>query len=266
MPAEEPEVVFTPSGRRGRFPVGTPLLQAARSLGVDIDSVCGGRALCGRCQILLSEGRICQTRVTSRADHLSGESDDEREFVAQGGTLAAGRRLACSTMIQGDVVIDVPADSQVHRQVVRVVAEVLDIELDASVRLYYVEVQEPDMHDPAGDLRRLTEALEFEWGLGAVTEIDFHALRSLQKEHYVRATGASQSQCYVTNVSWVFGPRWSMRFTALRSTLAQPLSQPTCVACEPGEVLASSGVMNPQIRFGEDLMSRVSYVMMHLWV
>ena len=111
VPAEA-LVVFTPSGRRGRFPVGMPLLQAARSLGVDIDSVCGGRALCGRCQILLSEGEFAKHGVTSRADHLSGESDDEREFVAQGGTLADGRRLACSTLIQGDVVIDVPADSQ----------------------------------------------------------------------------------------------------------------------------------------------------------
>ena len=49
-------VVFMPSGRRGRFPHGTPLLQAARSLGVDIDSVCGGRGICGRCQVEVSEG------------------------------------------------------------------------------------------------------------------------------------------------------------------------------------------------------------------
>ena len=162
------------------------------------------------------KGEFAKHGVTSRADHLSGESDDEREFVAQGGTLADGRRLACSTMIQGDVVIDVPADSQVHRQVVRKRAEVLDIELDASVRLYYVEVQEPDMHDPAGDLRRLTEALEFEWGLGAVTEIIFmHYGRC--KRHYVRATGASQSQCFVTNALSAFGRKWSTRFTALRS-------------------------------------------------
>src|ERR1700679_1475829 len=56
MAVRDPLVVFTPSGKRGNFPVGTPLLQAARSLGVDIDSVCGGRGLCGRCQVLVAEG------------------------------------------------------------------------------------------------------------------------------------------------------------------------------------------------------------------
>src|SRR5579885_1273172 len=65
-------VVFMPSGRRGRFPIGTPLLQAARSLGVDIDSVCGGRGICGRCQVELAEGEFAKLGVTSAADHLSG--------------------------------------------------------------------------------------------------------------------------------------------------------------------------------------------------
>ena len=92
--------------------------------------------------------RICETRVTSRADHLSGESDDEREFVAQGGTLADGKALSVSTLIQGDVVIDVPADSQVHRQVVQKRAK-SSTSISTHRRLYYVEVQEPDMHDPA---------------------------------------------------------------------------------------------------------------------
>ncbi len=73
---DRPLVVFTPSGRRGRFPRGTPLLQAARELGVDIDSVCGGRALCGRCQITLSEGEFAKHGISSRADaHLAAGPD-----------------------------------------------------------------------------------------------------------------------------------------------------------------------------------------------
>ena len=64
-------VVFTPSGKRGRFPIGTPLLQAARTLGVDVDSVCGGRALCGRCQVLVMEGDFAKHGVNSRADNLT---------------------------------------------------------------------------------------------------------------------------------------------------------------------------------------------------
>jgi len=161
-------VVFTPSGRRGRVPIGTPLLQAARSLGVDIDSVCGGRGLCGRCQVLLAEGNFAKHGVTSRASNLSPFGAVEQEYCRH-QTMAPGRRLSCSALVLGDLVIDVPSDSQVHRQVVRKAAEAHDIELDPVVRLHYVEVQQPDMHDPSGDLRRLEDALDFEWRLTGLT-------------------------------------------------------------------------------------------------
>ncbi len=171
-------VVFTPSGRRARVPIGTPLLQVARSLGVDIDSVCGGRGLCGRCQVLLAEGDFAKHGLTSRAQNLSPFSAVEQEFHRH-QPLAPGRRLSCSTQVLGDVVIDVPSDSQVHRQVVRKAAEAHDIELDPVVRLHYVEVQPPDMHDPSGDLRRLEDALDFEWRLTGLA-CDVRVLQQLQ--------------------------------------------------------------------------------------
>ena len=100
-------VVFMPSGRRGRFPLGTPLLQAARSLGVDIDSVCGGRGICGRCQIEIAEGEFPKLGLTSAADHLSGFGAIEKRY-AERRSLKPGRRLSCSTLLYGDAVIDVP--------------------------------------------------------------------------------------------------------------------------------------------------------------
>src|SRR5438445_5864047 len=106
-------VVFMPSGRRGRFPVGTPLLQAARSLGVDIDSVCGGRGICGRCQVELSEGEFAKLGVTSKGEHLSSFGAIEKRYAERRG-LRPGRRLSCSTLLYGDSVIDVPSESQVH--------------------------------------------------------------------------------------------------------------------------------------------------------
>ena len=157
-------VVFTPSGRRGRFPLGSSLLQAGRSLGVDIDSVCGGRGICGRCQVLVAEGEFAKHGVVSDAANLSPVSAVEEAYCAT-QPLAEGRRLSCCAQVQGDVVIDVPSSSQVHKQVVRKEAEAHDIHLDPLIRLYFVEVQEPDMHDPSGDLRRLEDALEFEWAL-----------------------------------------------------------------------------------------------------
>ncbi len=73
-------VVFSPSGKRGRFPRATPVLDAARSLGVDIDSVCGGRAMCGRCQVVVAEGEFAKHNVVSKASNLSPAGEAEQRF------------------------------------------------------------------------------------------------------------------------------------------------------------------------------------------
>lgn len=260
MSNKDPLVVFTPSGRRGRFPIGTPVLQAARSLGVDIDSVCGGRGICGRCQVLVSEGEFPKHGLTSKVEHLSPVGKVEQEYcVTQ--PLADGRRLSCSAQVLGDVVIDVPSSSQVHKQVVRKEAEAHDVELDPLIRLHYVEVQQPDMHDPSGDLRRLEDALEFEWRL---TELacDVIVVQQLQKALRAgdwKVTVAVHAGKQIVAV-WpgfkekVFGLAVDIGSTTIAAHLCNLAS---------GEVVASAGLMNPQIRFGEDLMSRVSYVMMN---
>ncbi|MBI3899270.1 MAG: DUF4445 domain-containing protein [Gammaproteobacteria bacterium] len=260
MSEKDPLVVFTPSGRRGRFPVGTPLLQAARSLGVDIDSVCGGRGICGRCQVLLSAGEFAKHGVTSRAENLTPFSDVERDYCTR-QPLADGRRLSCSTQVLGDCVIDVPPDSQVHRQVVRKAAEAHDIEMDPVVRLHYIEVQQPDMHDPSGDLRRLEDALEFEWRLTNLA-CDIRVLQQLQlalRKGNWNVTVAVHGGSQIIAVWPGFHEKaYGIAIDVGSTTIAAHLCDLTS-----GEVVAAAGVMNPQIRFGEDLMSRVSYVMMN---
>ena len=151
--AKEALVVFTPSGRRGRFPVGTPVLQAARSLGVDIDSVCGGRGICGRCQVVVAEGEFAKHGVTSRASNLTPFGAVEEDYCKT-QPMEAGRRLSCSTQVLGDVVIDVPSGSQVHRQVVRKAAEAHDIELDPVIRLQIGAVVPAARNDFAVALHR----------------------------------------------------------------------------------------------------------------
>jgi uncharacterized 2Fe-2S/4Fe-4S cluster protein (DUF4445 family) len=253
-------VVFTPSGKRGRFPRGTLLLQAARTLGVDVDSVCGGRALCGRCQVLVMEGDFPKHGLSSRAANLSVVSAAEQSFSRR-RPLAAGRRLSCSTTIQGDLVVDVPPDSQVHRQVVRKAVDARPITLDPVVHLHYVEVREPDMHDPSGDLQRLLEALHREWEFGAL-RCDLAVLQGLQaalRKGEWKVTVAVHAGSQIIGVWPGFHERvYGLAVDVGSTTIAAHLCN-----LESGEVVASSGAMNPQIRFGEDLMSRVSYSMMH---
>ena len=258
-------VVFTPSGKRGRFPLGTPLLSAARNLGVDIDSVCGGRAICGRCQITVAEGEFAKHGIASKAENLSEFSKVEQRYDDKRG-LKSGRRLSCQTLLQGDIVIDVPAESQVHKQVVRKRPELRNIELDPVTRLHYIEVDEPDMHHPSGDLERIYKALAEQWELDEVYT-DLRTLQELQwalREGDWKVTvaiyyGHIRSRNRIIAVWPGFHDKiYGVAFDIGSTTIAGHLCD-----LATGEVVASAGLMNPQIRYGEDLMSRVSYVMMN---
>ncbi|MBE1295235.1 MAG: DUF4445 domain-containing protein [Rhodobacteraceae bacterium] len=264
--ADDPLVVFTPSGKRGRFPVGTPVLTAARQLGVDLDSVCGGRGICSKCQITPSYGEFSKFGVTVEEDALSPWNKVEQRYKDKRGLLD-GRRLGCQAQIEGDVVIDVPPESQVHRQVVRKRAEARDIVMNPSTRLFYVEVEEPDMHKPSGDLERLVEALRVQWEIENA-QCDLHILQAMQP---ILRKGNWKVTVAVHLGDETTPPRimhiWPGLYEGSLYGLAVDLGSTTIAAhlCElkTGEVVASSGIMNPQIRFGEDLMSRVSYAMMN---
>ena len=256
----DPLVVFSPSGRRGRFPRGTNVLAAARSLGVDLDSVCGGRAICGRCQVQVVDGELAKHGIVSRAGSVSAAGPSEERLKSRIG-IAAGRRLGCQAQVLADVAIDVPADSQVHHQVVRKPHEAHDIEINPVIRACFVEVARPDMQDPSGDLQRLLAALRKEWQLDglAVSLPVLHGLQRTLREGGWRVTVAVREEREIIAV-WpgfrdrIYGVAVDVGSTTIAAHLCDLAS---------GEVLASAGRMNPQIRFGEDLMSRVSYIMMN---
>jgi len=258
--AEGSFVVFTPSGKRGRFHEDSSLLDAARSLGVDLDSVCGGRGICGRCQVVVAEGEFAKHGITSRADHLTPLSEPEARYRERSG-LAPDRRLGCHARVTGDLVIDVPPESQLHRQVVRKEADAHPIDVDPVLRLHYVEVREPELADATGDLQRLIEALDRDWKLTGLSA-DPHVLASLQQ---TLRSGGWTATVAVHDDSTIVAVWPGFHDVALGVALDVGSTTVAGHLCDlhTGEVIASAGAMNPQIRFGEDLMSRVSYVMMH---
>ena len=260
---DQVKVVFTPSGRQGYVPVGTPVLTAARQLGVDIDSVCGGRAMCGRCQVDVGIGDFAKHGLKSGADHLAAATAVETRYADKRGMID-GRRLSCQAKLLDDAVIDVPPESQVHNQLVRKEADGRSIEMDPIVRLCFVEVREPDMHEPSGDLRRLIEALEGQWPDRVTGDIvcDLNVIQRLQP-------ALRQGKWHVT-VALRDGHQIVAIWPGLKDQIAGvaiDVGSTTMSAhlCDmvTGTVLASTGAMNPQIRFGEDLMSRVSYGIMN---
>ncbi|WP_428696325.1 ASKHA domain-containing protein [Stappia sp.] len=257
-------IVFQPSGRRGNFPVGTPLLDAARALGVYVESVCGGRGICGRCQVSVSEGAFAKEKLTSSAEHLGPVTEAEARY-ARLRELASDRRLSCQATIQGDMVVDVPTDAQTNRQVVRKRAENVTIIPDSTVRLVTVTVSEPDMEQPLGDADRLLAALIAESGESGLS-LDAGLLSRVQ------AT-LRKGKWTVTAAIWrddTHPPRVIALWPGEKQTvygLAVDIGSTTIAAhlCDlrNGRTVTSAGTSNPQIRFGEDLMSRVSYVQMN---
>jgi uncharacterized 2Fe-2S/4Fe-4S cluster protein (DUF4445 family) len=258
--SSDPLVVFTPSGRRGHFREGTTILDAARSLGVDIDSVCGGRGICGRCQVRQSVGSFSKHGVESRAEHLSPASPAEVDYRQRRG-LDDTRRLSCLASLCGDAVIDVPPESQVYRQVVRKDLDIRDFTIDPVLRLHYVEVSPPQLASPSGSLTRLGEALEAEWSLRGL-EADLHVIRALQPA-LEKGRGAVTVAVHERRTISAVWPGFHEAAYGVALDVGSTTIAGHLVNLADGAVLASNGVMNPQIRFGEDLMSRVSYAMMH---
>ena len=283
---EKVKIVFTPSGKRGSFEIGTKVLDAARQLGVDIDSVCGGRAICGRCQINVLVGDFAKHNIHSDFTSVTEVSEAEKKYAERRG-LNEDRRLSCQSLLKSDAVIDVPASSQVHQQVVRKENESHDIDINPIIKPYYVNVakqkekpleqksnsslheiktfkisvEEPDMHKGTGDLSRLKVALSEEWGLDNLT-CSLDVLQSLQpvlREGEWKVTVAVRNNEEIIAVfpgfkDELFGIAVDVGSTTIAAHLCD---------LSTGEVSGSAGLMNPQIRFGEDLMSRVSYIMMN---
>jgi len=262
---KDPLVLFMPSGKRGRFPVGTPVLEAARKLGVYVESVCGGRATCGRCQVVVQEGNFAKHKIVSSNDHITARGPKEDRYDRVRG-LPEGRRLSCSAEILGDLVIDVPQDTVVNAQVVRKAASDRVIERNAAVQLCYVEIDEPDMHKPLGDLDRLKLMLEKDWGFKDLL-IAPHLIPQVQgilRKGNWGVTAAihrdmdSSRPFIIALYPGLQNEAYGIACDIGSTTIAMHL-----VSLLSGRIVGSSGTSNPQIRFGEDLMSRVSYVMMN---
>ena len=256
-------VVFTPSGLDGVVPDGVTVLDAARQLGVDIDSVCGGRGICGRCQITPSNGVFAKWGITATETSLSGLAETETNYRAK-RALVPGNRLGCAARICGDVVIDIPAISQVHRQIVRKDLDLDPIIVDPSFSLFYLTIPEAQLGDSVSAADALSNAVAAQHKRKA-PEVARRALSTLHSAMAksegevtvaVRHTdGADQIiAAWPGFVDAAYGIAVDVGSTTVAGHLCELLT---------GEIVGSYGLMNPQIRFGEDLMSRVSFVMMN---
>jgi uncharacterized 2Fe-2S/4Fe-4S cluster protein (DUF4445 family) len=249
------QVILMPSGRRGKVKRGTNLLRAAEEIGVELESICGGRQTCGKCQVIVESGYFPKHGISSYSDHLSPPQEQEITYCQEHGI--HGRRLACAAEVVGDLLITVPEESQARKQVIAKAATDRFIEVDAAIRQVYVEVEPAMLGDPRGDWERLCAALEEQWGLCDLS-IDSKVLPNLQAVMRAEAFNVTVTLWQEKEVVRV-QPGYCEGIYGLAVDVGSTTIAAHLCDLRTGAVLATQAAMNPQVRFGEDLMSRVSY-------
>jgi uncharacterized 2Fe-2S/4Fe-4S cluster protein (DUF4445 family) len=254
------QVIFQPSGRRGEIPEGKTLLEASRMLGVGIESVCGGKVSCGKCLVRVEPGSFERYGITSHPDHLSPFTEEEAGLIGE-KERAEGFRLACAAAVRGDLVLFLPEESRTGRQVIRKEAGEKEILLDPAVRLFTVTLRPPELDDPQADYERLVAALAERFGLPR-PEIDYPALMDLSgalRNGNWTVTAAVRMEAEILavfpgEVDELFGLAFDLGTTTVAGYLC---------SLKTGKVVATRSIMNPQVAFGEDVISRITYAMEH---
>jgi len=268
-------VILQPSGRRGQVDEGMSVRAAARELGVEIESICAENATCGKCMVLIEEGRFEKYNIDSRRENLSPVGGEERAYLVRRPKLLKDKgweigqvRLSCQCKVLGDVLINVPEESRGNKQIVRKSARERAIEIKPSVRKYYVSMTAPNLERPIADWERLAKGLETSMGLVRRGEenlprwfdlnIDYQCLRTLsstlrEAKWNVTVSVWQDKEVIEVQAGYVedsYGAAVDIGSTTVALYLCN---------LRTGEMLAAESEMNPQIVYGEDVMSRIQY-------
>ena len=252
------KVIFQPSGRRGEIEEGKTILEAAQALGVDIEGLCGNKKVCGKCKVRIEEGYFEKDNIESGMAHLSPLTDTEKKHIKPED--GPGIRLSCNAEIHGDIKVFVPERSRAGKQIVRKAAKELTIALDPAVKKYNIVLTPPTLHDmTVGDYERVLQSLKDNYGLTGLT-FDFLVLRNLQ-------TVLREGEWNATVTVWMDSEIIKVEpgFVEQSYGLAVDIGTTTCVGyltdLDTGKVVNTESIMNPQVPYGEDVMSRITYAM-----
>ena len=256
--AEAYTIVFQPSGRRGEVPAGKTVLAAAQELGVGIEASCGGKGVCGKCRIIVEEGRFEKLGLVSGASHVSERGETEEKFFTE-DELSRGYRLACLTQITGDLVVTVPEESRSVKQVILEKGKKRTFTINPAVKQYTIKLPAPTLEDARDDRRRLLDVLEEKEGLSGLT-VDYPVLRTLprtlRENDWLVTVSVWQGKEVIRVESGEAPHTLGIAIDIGTTTLAAFL-------CDlvTGELLSKASRMNPEIGYGEDVLARISYAM-----
>jgi uncharacterized 2Fe-2S/4Fe-4S cluster protein (DUF4445 family) len=258
MSDDKVRVIFQPSGRRGEVPKGVNIIEASRLLGVDIEALCGEKKVCGKCIVRVEEGHFEKYGITSGMAHVSPWQVEEEKFINP-ARKEKGFRLGCMATIENDILVFVPEESRAGKQVVSKAARDIHIEHNPAVRLYYVEVDPPTFEEPTADFERVCRGLEREYGLRNLTA-DIFTLRTLPDALREGKWGVTVS---------VWNDKEIVRFRPGKHAHAYGMAIDVGTTTVAGyfcdlttmEVIDTVSMMNPQCKYGEDVMARITFHM-----
>ena len=260
METKQHMVIFQPSARRGLIDEDTNLIEASRQLGVDIEALCGEKKVCGKCKVRIEEGFFEKFGITSNKNHTSGWQEEEDKFFTP-EQKEQGYRLACVAKVKGDVLVFVPEEARAGKQVVSKAARDIHIDWNPAVKMYHVEVTPPKFEEPTGDYERVCAELEHEYGLKNLS-IDWYTLRKLPgrlREGKWQATVAIWMDREIIRVlPGKVEDYYGIAIDVGTTTVAAYFCNMRTM-----EVLTTVSMMNPQCKYGEDVMARITYHMMN---
>jgi uncharacterized 2Fe-2S/4Fe-4S cluster protein (DUF4445 family) len=257
-------VIFQPAGSRGQIEEGTAVLEAARQLGVEIEAICGEKRTCGKCKVRIEDGFFERFGVTSSPGHVSKRMPVEDKFFTP-ERVEQGYRLACVAKVQGDLVVFVPEEARAGGQVVRKAVTDRKINVNPSVKTYYIEITPPTLHDPLGDYERICDTLKAQHGIETPPILDYKVLVGMPDL-------LRKAQWKVTVCIWTGGPAPEIvkiypgkidRAIGLGVDVGTTSVAAYLCDLGTGEVINYDSMMNPQVPYGEDVMSRITYAMSH---
>ena len=239
-------VDFEPVGRRGEAHSGESILAVAQDVGVELVSLCGGIGACDSCKVRLMKGRLTEPTL-------------EEEAVFTAGELAAGWRLACQAEPLDDVKIDVPPESLTTPQRLQIEGESGELALDPAVKALDVQMDPPTLHDLRADAERLNDAVQ-KMGLRPL-EISLPVLASSSSQ--LRAQGWSVRLAIRDGQELVGLLPTGSPLLGLAVDIGTTSIAAYLVDLSTGEILGKTGAMNPQIAYGEDVISRIHHIIQH---
>jgi uncharacterized 2Fe-2S/4Fe-4S cluster protein (DUF4445 family) len=258
MADDNVKVIFQPSGRRGEVPKGVNIIEASRLLGVDIEALCGEKKVCGKCVVRIEEGHFEKYNILSSREHVSPWQEEEAKFIND-ERKEKGFRLGCVAKINGDILVFVPEESRAGKQVVSKAARDIKIEHNPAVKLYTIQLEAPSFDNKIGDFERLTSGLEREYGLNGLT-VDILTLRKLPSV-------LRQKNWLVTVSVWNNKEIIRVRPGRVEAAygIAIDVGTTTCAGylcnLQTMEVIGTASLMNPQCKYGEDVMARITFHM-----